>query len=411
MTGTVAVAVAQWYLVWLLTREGGLSAVGMYSTLLAIAGPIFIGTQLGLRSVFVTLRQEYPWATYVVLRITGIAVGIVALLVVTLVVPNAKGASASLVGAIVAMKSFDSLLDLYYARMQKDRKFALLGTLGLANAGGTIVLSTVAVLCTGNVVAGVWASALVSAIVAITSVSLVVRRPVGVDCGVVQSETKVPGYRQLARVGAPLSIAQFLISLITYVPVVLVGMIGASADVGAYAAASYLFIFANLVGASVATIVLPSFAMTFNKLGADGLFQRTSRIAMRAALLGVLLIPMVVVLSPPVLALVYGSEYILPALEISLLATACAAAIPSYLFSSALLAMNNYRGVTGASVIATVVVLVASAVSIWGHFPAVTAGYVVLCIGNVSRTLGLYGFARLTARRDARISRSAAGFR
>ncbi|EPR77544.1 Heteropolysaccharide repeat unit export protein [Leifsonia rubra CMS 76R] len=400
LVGTVSVAVAQWYLVWLFAREGGASAVGAYSTVLAIATPIFVATQLGLRSVFVSIRNSHPWRTYVVLRVLGIVTGMLLMLLITAVAPAGDATSPVLVAAMVAIKSSDSLLDLYYSRFQKARQYAVLGLLGLINAVGTMVLGTLALTLTGSVIAGVWASALVSACVALVAVVLVTRGGSNAEYALPSNKYNGAGYAELVKAGVPLAVAQFLIALTTYVPVLLVELLGKSADVGVYAVASYLVIFANLVGSSVATVVLPSFALTLKQSGAVHLLKRASRLVLLVAVPGLVAIPCVVFFGTHFLDFVYGPGYGLTPLELLLLALASLTAVPSSVYSSVLLALNNYRGVTNASAGAAVAVLITAA-SIFGlGLPPVTAGCIALFVGGAARCLGLFVISRITMRNE-----------
>lgn len=396
LAGTVGVAVAQWYLVWLFAREGGPSAVGVYSMLLAFATPLFIATQLGLRSVYVTLLDSYRWRTYLVLRVLGVALGVAGMLIITMAVPATEDASKSLVGAIIMMKSSESFLDLYYSRLQKSREYVVLGVLSLINAGGTIVLATIAVVLIESVTIAVWASALVSAVVAVIAIISSSRRESSRERDSSDSRPQEPGYRALVAAGAPLAGAQLLIALAVYLPVILVELLGSSAEVGVFATASYLVVFANLVGASVATVALPSFALTLNRQGRPFLLRRAARLSRAAILPGLVVVPVVILAGAPVLGFIYGSGYALTKLELALLAIASVAAVPAYIYSSVLLALNNYRGVTSGSAAAAVAVLGSGVVCFWVGAPAVVAACLSLCIGTLARGGALFAYAHLT---------------
>jgi O-antigen/teichoic acid export membrane protein len=318
------------------------------------------------------------------------------MLIITMAVPATEDASKSLVGAIIMMKSSESFLDLYYSRLQKSREYVVLGVLSLINAGGTIVLATIAVVLIESVTIAVWASALVSAVVAVIAIISSSRRESSRERDSSDSRPQEPGYRALVAAGAPLAGAQLLIALAVYLPVILVELLGSSAEVGVFATASYLVVFANLVGASVATVALPSFALTLNRQGRPFLLRRAARLSRAAILPGLVVVPVVILAGAPVLGFIYGSGYALTKLELALLAIASVAAVPAYIYSSVLLALNNYRGVTSGSAAAAVAVLGSGVVCFWVGAPAVVAACLSLCIGTLARGGALFAYAHLT---------------
>jgi O-antigen/teichoic acid export membrane protein len=203
------------------------------------------------------------------------------------------------------------------------------------------------------------------------------------------------GYGKLVKAGIPLAAAQFLISLTTYVPVLLVELLGSSADVGVYTVASYLVVFANLIWVSVATVVLPAFVLTLNQMGIVRLLRRAARLGLFAIAPAVVVIPSVVFFGTFVLEFIYGPGYALTSLELSLLAITSVLAVPSALYSSVLLALNSYRSVTIASAIAALTVMVSGGVFLAGGLAAVTAGCLALFVGSLARCGGLFAFAHL----------------
>ena len=111
-SGTGAVALSKWLLILILARAaGGTDAVGEYSSLLAIATPLFVASQLGLRTIFVSSRVVRSWHVYVVLRVCGSAVAAFALYVIGSVLQFEAG----LVVALALVKVADSALDILLA--------------------------------------------------------------------------------------------------------------------------------------------------------------------------------------------------------------------------------------------------------------------------------------------------------
>lgn len=85
--GGIASAFSRWYLVWLAQQLGGAEGLGAYGLLFAVATPLFVTAQLGLRTVFVSKGTAYPWRSYLILRMAGLAGGTIILALFVILSP------------------------------------------------------------------------------------------------------------------------------------------------------------------------------------------------------------------------------------------------------------------------------------------------------------------------------------
>ncbi|MGD7733883.1 lipopolysaccharide biosynthesis protein [Propionibacteriaceae bacterium G57] len=350
--GTFAVAISQWYLVWLFARAvGGAEAVGEYSALLAIATPVFVVGQWGLRTLYLTLQRRVPWGVYLAMRLAG--AGLAAVTVLAIVAFMASGRASLEVGIwLVILKVANALADLLYGRIQRGGELGLLGLVTLGNAAATCVLATVAVVATGSMAAGVAASALASAI-ACAAAWWWGRR---VD-GQAQARSATPAgvdWMYLLRQGLPVTMSQGLAALGTYLPVLLLSLVAGRQTVGVFTTASYLLTAVNLLGAALQTIQVTHFRTLTQADGVLALAARTARLSKWSVLLGAAGVLVVVACGSWVLGLVFGHEFRVGRWELLVLAIGAVAVVPSYVFSTALSVLNRYREQSRAYAVAIV---------------------------------------------------------
>jgi O-antigen/teichoic acid export membrane protein len=385
--GNVAVAAAQWYLIWLFARESGPAAVGQYSSLIALTTPIFITAQLGLRNLYITLRRFVRWSIYLALRAAGILVATLLVLGVVLVV--SERFSLSLALAILSIKIFDSGADLYFARLQREEKLLTYGAITLANAGGTVVVATALIMATGSIVAGVWGSAVVSA--AALAAAVILAPPAAQSPSVDNPSREL---RVVVAAGVPLALSHGIYSVLSYLPIAVVGWFGSTSDVGLYTSAAYLVVFANLVGASAQTVVLPSYRRLFDASGGSTLLRHASaRSFITAASLSPLVL-LAILVGPMLLVLVYGPEFVLSRTTVLLLALAAVIALPTYLMSAVLLVYNRYWVMTLVGAGSIVIVVLAGVLAGVGGLGAVESGSLAVLTGSVARFAGVYVLSR-----------------
>jgi len=116
--GNVVYGASQWFVLVELAKLGSPELVGRFSLGLAVTAPLFIFTNLQLRSIQATdVHGEYEFADYLGLRLLG---NLVALLGVAVVV-GVTGFTLETTGvvlAIAAAKAFEAVSDIIYGLMQ-----------------------------------------------------------------------------------------------------------------------------------------------------------------------------------------------------------------------------------------------------------------------------------------------------
>ena len=388
--GSMSWAVAQWLLIWMFARfAGGPEAVGLYVLVLSIATPVFTFAQLGLRTVYLSLTVNYPWRSYFLLRFGGLLVAILALALYF-------GASATVAlglwMAVLLTKVADLYFDLLQARIQRSNNLASLGLLNIANSLGTIALAAVALWVFGSVTAAIFASALMSTVVAAVGQRLAVRQQF-------EPAADASGYREILGAGVPTTLSETLAALATYLPVLVLSRIAEESRVGVFAAASYLLTFANLAGAIAKNLLITSFRQSLEGDGVKALSRRSHRLAFKIGLVGCAGTPLVILLGDPMLRLFYGDEFGMAYGELSLLAIATIPIAPSYIYSTTLNVLHRFSIQAWIWVTAVVLGLVVGVACIVLNAAPLSVALAVAIAASWGRLLGTFLFVMRSARR------------
>jgi O-antigen/teichoic acid export membrane protein len=391
----VARAGAQWVLVWLFARTGGPAAVSQIAVGFAITAPVFILAELGLRNVYLTMRDRPGLGHFMRLRIIAVALATIATNLVPLVT---DAVDSQVMLPLSLLKFIDSILDMALAVPQSQGRIATYASAGIANALGSIALAVAATFVTSSVTSALWASLVGSSL---TLVLLMAALPRWIRT----DETIGTSARSLFRTSWPLGVATGVNSALGYLPVLFLAWWGTASDTGIYAAAAYALTFGNLALASAQQALLPQNAKQVRDQGREVSQVLHSTLRTFSAVSFCLAVPCLALL-PLVMPMVYGPGFVISHLEVLpfALSLLCLAAI--YSTGTALMLMNAYRRqLTTALVAFGFAVAVAGALS---DSASVLAAGLVALAGYLGR--GALGLAacRTELAREARRGHAAA---
>lgn len=334
--GTFGTALAQWVIVLVFTRSFGQTAAAEYILLYSLATPTFVAAQLGLRDVFLTLARRYAGRTYVLMRLAGIAVGVLVLVGVGVALALPWGLTL----AMALMKVGESAIDLRYAFVQSHHRMVRLGGLMVAYAVGMLVLVVGSTLLVGEPAVPVALAGLLGLALALFDWW----RPL-------PSHAAEPGgWGPIVRAALPVTSAQLVFALVASTPVFLLEAFGGRPDVAVYGAAAYLLTFANLVGASVQTLLVPGYRDLEEAGRRPALLATARRTFGILAALAAAGAVVAIAFGPQVLGLVYGPAYAMDRGDLTPLVLAAAIIGPVYILNALLLVLNAYRSGAVASV-------------------------------------------------------------
>lgn len=249
-------------LLWAFAQASGATGAGELTLAFAVATPIFIGFELGLRNVLPTLDNAPGFRVFFTLRLAGALVA--SLVVAACVGVGFVDVSATLLAPLIAMKLSDSVLDICLARLlslSRHRRAA--GVMWI----NTLVTVVIVVAVMASDIRPEWAvvgSAFASATVLVVVASSLLRLP---------SEQWIPGRDELARVlrsGLALGVGQTLMSVLAYLPVFFLAHGTDRATVGIFAVCQYSVTFASLFYNSAAQSWVADLRRAFLKAGRGG---------------------------------------------------------------------------------------------------------------------------------------------
>lgn len=398
--GNVSTAAAQWYLVWFFARQDGPQAVGQYSTLIATLTPVFILSQLGLRNLYLTLQRRVRWRVYLGTRLsTAVIATAVGLMAIHVLYTDVDWRMAF---AVLVIKVSDSIGDLFFARLQRAERLTTFGLILILSAFVSAGVVTVIMVSTGSVVAALWGVAGTAVVGAVVTAHLGIRASAPqLNSTQAPAPRMAPEARALLSAGLPLSLMQGIYSLMSYTPLGVVALFGSADEVGRYASAAYLVVFANLVGASLETVILPVYRRRYDAAGPTSLLRAA---LVRGLVVMGLLSPMIVLalfVGSPLLSAVYGDEFALSRPAIGMLSLAAVITVPTYLLSATLLVLNRYWATTSVGAFAVLLALGSGWAAGALGLPAVEAGCIALLCGSLGRYGGELVLASLPARMGA----------
>ena len=261
--GNTLYSLAQWLLLVLLARLSDPEEVGRFSLTLAISAPIFLALGMNLRVVQATdAARRWLLEDYLVLRHLLNALAVVVTLFVGLVLRMDSSALAALL-AVSGAKAVESVSQTYYGFFQQSERHEFVSQSMIARSVTGPSLFAIGYAATGELAGGCLGLLLGWSL---PQQLLDRRRARGIrrrDGDQLHRLTPVrwPEIRQLARKSAPLGLDQGVSSLSVNIPRYLVqGSLG-SAQLGVFAALSYLAQAISMVTGSLGTVVMPRLAI------------------------------------------------------------------------------------------------------------------------------------------------------
>jgi O-antigen/teichoic acid export membrane protein len=393
VVGNVVYAGSLWAMLVVVARLASARMVGAFALGMAVAGPLFMLTNLQLRPLLATdARREYGFPDYLGLRVVAVAA---ALAVVAGAVWTAGyGDVAVVVLAVALMKALEAVSDVLYGLWQRHDRLDLV-TKSLVLRGCAAVAALWATLAsTGSTAVGI------AAVAAAWALVLALRDlPLARGFDVLRPSFHPATLRALTRLSIPVGVVAALTALTYNVPRYFVEHELGTGALGYFAAVSYAGVagltFVNAIGDSASGRLGRAFAS-----GDRTAFARLAgRIALAGAALGALGVAVVAAFGERILELLYGPRY--GAYERAFLLTMVAAAMTyaATLLGYALIAARRLNVQPALS--AAVVVTTGAACAVLVPRSGVTGAAWALVAGAAVHLLGSAALAAaVTARGD-----------
>lgn len=335
LQGNIAFAAANWLLVVVLAKLTSPESVGRFTYAVAVVTPLFIFSNLGLRSVQATdAASEFGFGTYFALRLacTGAALALTA----AIATASAVTGNAWLVVLAGTLKAADALSDICYGLFQRaermDRVASSLMLRALAGFGcWCAAIAASRDPATGLLaVSGAWTAVLIF-----------------FDWRLARREGpprwNVPELKRLLVLSAPLGLVTLMQSLYQNIPRYAIEGILGSRQLGIFGAIASLMAIGNTLVSALGQSAAPRLAI----LHAEGKKSEFARLLRKLLLVGLPIggggIAMAALFPGPVLTLFFRPEYANEGRLFLLLMAAGALQYLTSLLGIGVTAMRQYR--------------------------------------------------------------------
>lgn len=275
LLGNFVQAGAQWGVVVVLARLGSPEYVGGYALALAIVSPVFLFSNMHLRTLLSTdISLQTGAGTYFALRLATSSAATVLLLAGALY----RGAPYGLVLAgLTVAKAFEAVSELLYGEMQRTEQMDRIGKSMIIRWGGSLFVVLGIMYWNGGLLTCLAGMAIVSAVVAASDVWAV---------QAARWSSSLQSIGKLAASAAPLGILMLMVSLNAAIPRYFLAGLDSQKAVGIFAALSYVSIALNTLVMAAGQAGGTAMARSFRTGEFPTFLRQASKLVVLAAALG-----------------------------------------------------------------------------------------------------------------------------
>jgi O-antigen/teichoic acid export membrane protein len=330
--GNIVYASCQWGMLAVIAKLGSPEMVGQFTLGLAFTAPIFMFSNLQLRSIQATdTKQEYQFRDYLGLRL--IATGLTILITLGITWKSGYRWDTTLVVLGLSLsKAVDSISDVFSGLIQQHERMDLIAISSMMRGLLALLFLAIGVYLTHSVFWGTLGLSVASAIVLvgydIPSAALMFRdsvsrlnpasRPEAGD--LLKPDWHWGKLKQLLWLSLPLGFTMMLISLNTNIPRYFINQHLGERELGLFAAISYSMVAANMLVGALGQSATPRLAKYYaagNRHAFGTLLFKPVSIGLSIGIVGILVVK---IGGKEILTILYRPEYAQPQyLEIFLL--------------------------------------------------------------------------------------------
>jgi O-antigen/teichoic acid export membrane protein len=305
--GNFIYAGCQWGMLVVLAKLGSPEMVGQFALGLAVTTPIILLSQLQLRGLQATdARTQYVFGNYLSLRLLGTVLALAVIAAVALIGDFQPGTAAVILGVGLA-KGFESVSDMFYGLLQRHERMDRVSLSLMLKGGLSLVVFTATLYLTRSVVVSV-ASLAAAWLVVLLAYDLRSAVVVG-GKPVVRPVWDTTAMAGLAVLAFPLGIVMMLNSLNANVPRYFIQRSLGEYELGLFAAVASLVIIGTTVVGALGQSAAPRLSRHYAEGDLSAFYRLTMKLAVIAAVLGVLGVLLSAVAGRPLLRLLFSPEY------------------------------------------------------------------------------------------------------
>jgi O-antigen/teichoic acid export membrane protein len=364
--GAASMALSQWYVIVVLGRSYGPSAVGLYTLALAIALPVFTFFYLGLRPMQISEDDAPTKAVqYLLVRVTMLLLASTITLAMGLFA-STEIAYAALLVSIVVTRFSDGLSDVSYGAQQREGRFGqVFRSQAFRGISSIIAVSALAYMqCPVEYIAlGLAAPWL--------AIALLLDLPELIK---IQTENKnknstirLLSIAAITRKALPLGVAAALISLISSVPRFFLSDSSGTNEVGVYSAVVYLVQLGGIFVISAGQAISPSLAEAY-RAGNKWRFAKIVTVGLLfSSLISILSIIAALSLGSSLPRIIYGPDFAISSFALITLFAGGLFVYSGYILGYAMTNLKIYKEQVAVFAISILVCIVSGSILIRGE--------------------------------------------
>jgi O-antigen/teichoic acid export membrane protein len=304
LIGTGGYAASQWGVLISLARLGTPEMVGQFALGLAVVTPVILLGKLSLRAVIATdAADEYPFSTYLGLRLVTTLASLAVVGAVVLVV-GYRLEVALLILVLGIAKGFEAISELVYGLLQKHERMQSVGVSLLARGLLSFGLATTALWSTRSVL-GMAVGMAAGWLVWLFVYDLRKARAFASTRPTFSGRE----LRALTLLALPLGVVALLLSLSSSTPRFFIERFHGEAELGIFAALAYLMVVGTTATGALGQSAGPRLARYFVSAKFPAFVSLLRRLVLAALGLGMVAVLVAAVLGQQVVEAVYGPLY------------------------------------------------------------------------------------------------------
>ncbi len=377
--GNTVYAGSQWAMLFVLARLGAPDEVGRFALGFAITAPVFMLANLQLRALLITdVHNVRSFGEYLGARAaTCVCAFAVSAAVAYLWLPEAAFSCAVF---IAAAKAFESMSDITYGLLQRNEAMRVVARSLCLRGLASVAVLWLAYRQSHELGPAAAAVALSWGLVLVTHDLRAARRQGGASTFFTRPAFSMTAVRSVIVAAAPLGLSGMLCSLTVNIPKYVVQEYWGESALGVFAALSYLFTATSLVVTALAQASTPRLA-AYSACSDRAAFRRLILLLVSIGIaMALVCAGGAEAFGRPVLAMVYGPEYVRHEHTFTLLAFASGITAAAAFLNSGLTALRAFR----AQLLTYVGVTFSISLSSWLLVPrfALPGAAVALVIGS-----------------------------
>ncbi|WP_254512676.1 lipopolysaccharide biosynthesis protein [Anatilimnocola floriformis] len=313
LVGNAMFAFGQYGVVILIARWGTAEMLGRFALATAIVTPIVLLSNCALRTIQATdVQSQFTFGDYAGFRLVGLTLTIA---VVAGIGTRYDLATWQLLLAVLLGKVLESIGDLLQGALQRRERMDVVGFSQLIKGIGSLTVFAVGFAFTGNVFAALIAAAVVSGAFVIGYDLPAAWSEWRLDLGAsevrkhVLPRLSLTQQYSLAKLALPMGVTVMLGSLLVSIPrFVIEGSLGA-AELGVFAALSWLTLLGNLFASAVAHASLPPMSRYYAAGQTEKLQNYLNTLLLWGTIGGAVACLATALAARPIVALILGHEY------------------------------------------------------------------------------------------------------